>query len=169
MAYNEDIAHRLRESIAPFNQNFIEKRMFGGVCWLYHGKMTVGVIKDHLVARVLSPQYEEELQKDYASEMNFTGKIMKEFLYLNSDAYDTEEKLMNWINLGIEHAQFKINCNHNSSSDLIIFNLLGSIVYSKNNISTNEKINTNQLSNGVYHVRISNDGNSATKKLIIKH
>jgi len=56
--------------------------MFGGVCFLYKGKMTVGVIKDDLAVRVIPLKMAGELEKHNVRPMNFTKKAMKEFIYV---------------------------------------------------------------------------------------
>ncbi len=51
MAFDEVLADRVREKLtaAP---GVAEKRMFGGIAFLTHGNMTVGVHGDELIARI---------------------------------------------------------------------------------------------------------------------
>ena len=49
MAYNENLAYRIRQSLKIIPEEFSEKKMFGGLSFLYGGKMTVGIVKDDLV------------------------------------------------------------------------------------------------------------------------
>ena len=46
MPHNEQLAHRIRKAIALFPDEFTEKKMFGGLAFLYKGKMTVGIVKN---------------------------------------------------------------------------------------------------------------------------
>ncbi len=108
MAFDEQLALRLRAALKPFENEITEKKMFGGTCFLLHGKMTVGIVKDQLMVRVLSGAYEEVLKEEYVKEMDFTGKPLKEFVYVSQEAIPTEFELMRWINYGIEHAKSKL-------------------------------------------------------------
>lgn len=107
MPYDENLAHRLRSLVTSMD-HFEEKKMFGGIAFLYKGKMTVGIIKDELCARFLESEHPSILTKEGVRPMDFTGKTMKDFVYVNQDALQSEEELMNWIKLGIEHAESKL-------------------------------------------------------------
>ncbi|MFD0964168.1 TfoX/Sxy family protein [Pseudofulvibacter geojedonensis] len=109
MAFNELIAKRIRALTALYKEEFTEKRMFGGLSFLYKGKMTVGIVKDQLAVRVIESKLEKTLKKPHIKPMDFTKKPMKEFVYVEADAFDTEEKLLYFIELGLEHAKSKLN------------------------------------------------------------
>ncbi len=111
MAFNERLANRIREQLTFFPENFTEKKMFGGICFLYEGKMTVGIVKDDLMVRVVSEKMEENLAKDYVRPMDFTKKPMKEFIYVSAEGFETEHQLLLWIELGLEHAKHKLGLN----------------------------------------------------------
>lgn len=83
--------------------------MFGGYCTLYKGKMAIGEMKGRLLVRVISEKMETVLNSTFVNPMDFSGKPMKEFVFVSEEAFDTNEKLQNWIELGIEHAQLKSN------------------------------------------------------------
>jgi hypothetical protein len=40
--------------------------------------------------------------------MDFTKRAMKEFIYVASEGFKTESKLLHWIELGLEHAKRKL-------------------------------------------------------------
>ena len=105
MAYNEELAQRMRSALKPLSKNIEEKRMFGGIAFMYKNKMACGVMKDDMMVRVVAEKYEDRLKHPDAREMDFTGKTIKNFLYVSPSAFETEEKLMDWINLSIEHAE----------------------------------------------------------------
>lgn len=109
MAYNTKLIENIRAAIKFFPEEFVEKKMFGGIAFLYGGKMTVGAINDNLMVRVLSEKMETNLTKPYVRPMDLTGKAMKEFIFVQHEGYDTQEKLNQWIELGLEHAKFKLN------------------------------------------------------------
>lgn len=109
MAFNERLANRIREQFTFFPETFTEKKMFGGICFLYEGKMTVGIVKEDLMVRVLSEKMEENLEKDFVRPMDFTKKSMKEFIYVSAEGCETEYELLQWIELGLEHAKYKLS------------------------------------------------------------
>ncbi|WP_422351212.1 TfoX/Sxy family protein [Flagellimonas sp.] len=108
MAYNEELAERIRAAVKLFPEPFTEKKMFGGIAFLYEGKMTVGPVKDDLMVRVISEKMEAVLQQDFVRPMDFTGKPMKEFIFVSPEGFRTEEQLQGWIELGLEHAKSKL-------------------------------------------------------------
>jgi len=108
MAFNEQLGYRIREQLQYFREDFTEKRMFGGLAFLYQGKMTIGIVKDDLMVRVLSDKMEAVLDNEYARPMDFTKRPMKEFVYISEEGIKTEEQLLHFIELGLEHAKSKV-------------------------------------------------------------
>ena len=108
MPYNTELADRVRERIAKKGLELTEKKMFGGLSFLYQGKMMVGIIQDDLIGRICSPTYEEALGWNHCSEMKFTGKPMKEFITVSQEGLTTDTEIDRWIEYGIEHAMFKL-------------------------------------------------------------
>jgi TfoX/Sxy family transcriptional regulator of competence genes len=106
---SHDIVKRIQMALSPWKMDITEKRMFGGTCFLYKEKMCVGETKHRLMVRVRAEKMAECLANPNVSPMNFTGKTMKEFIFVHNEGFDTEEKLQQWIELGIEHAQLKSN------------------------------------------------------------
>lgn len=102
MVYSETLAKRIRESIKG-KRNITEKKMFGGLAFLLKGKMFCGIIKDDLMIRTGSEEYENALSKPYARPMDFTGKPMKGFVYVSSDGCKTTKSLSDWISLGLDY------------------------------------------------------------------
>lgn len=108
MAYDEELVKRIRDAISFFPEEFTEKKMFGGVAFLYQGKMTVGPVKNDLMVRVIGSKMEDVLQQQFVRPMDFTGKPMKEFIFVSPEGFKTEEQLQNWMELGLEHAKSKL-------------------------------------------------------------
>ncbi|WP_299484952.1 TfoX/Sxy family protein [uncultured Allomuricauda sp.] len=108
MAYDEELAKRIRSSASLFPEEFTEKKMFGGVAFLYQGKMTVGPVKNDLMVRVIHSKMEKVLQQEFVRPMDFTGKPMKEFIFVSPEGFKTEEQLHQWMELGLEHAKSKL-------------------------------------------------------------
>ncbi len=109
MAHNQELARRLELLFSKLPAQFTQKKMFGGLSFLFEGKMTIGIVKEDLVVRVIADKMDEVLQKDYVRPMDFTGKPMKEFVFVGPEGYRTEEQLQHWVELGWEHAKSKLN------------------------------------------------------------
>lgn len=103
MAYNEKLADRVREIIAINHKNVEEKAMFGGLCFMVNDKMCVGVEKDRMMVRLDPEKYEAVIEKDGVKPMDFTGKIMKGYVFVDNDALNTKKKLEYWMDLALEY------------------------------------------------------------------
>ena len=103
MAYDEKLANKTREIIASTHDNVEEKKMFGGLCFMVDDKMCVGVESDRLMVRLDPGKFEEVMEKEGCRPMDFTGKIMKGFVYVDLASLNTKKKLEYWINLALEY------------------------------------------------------------------
>jgi hypothetical protein len=96
MAYDEGIAQRLREVLGD-NTEVVERKMFGGLAFMVSGHMCCGVVGDVLMARVGPGQYEDALSRPFARKMDFTGKPLKGFVYVDPDGFQTDGDLEAWV------------------------------------------------------------------------
>lgn len=103
MAYNEKLADRVREIITLTHKITEEKKMFGGLCFMVNDKMCVGVEKERLMVRLNPDLMEEVKEKEGCRPMDFTGKIMKGYVFVDIPALNTKKKLEYWIQLALEH------------------------------------------------------------------
>jgi len=103
MAYNERLADMTRELISLTHKDVQEKAMFGGLCFMVNDKMCVGVEKDRLMVRLDPARYEEAMEKDGCKPMDFTGRVMKGFVFVEAGVLTTKQKLGYWINLALEY------------------------------------------------------------------
>lgn len=76
--------------------------MMGGLCFMVDDKMCIGIIKNQLMCRIDHAIYEEALSKTGCKEMNFTGKAMKGYVYVEPEAIDSEIDLEYWIQLCLD-------------------------------------------------------------------
>ena len=102
MAYNEKLADRTREIISLTHKNVEEKKMFGGLCFMVNGKMCVGVEQERLMVRLDPEKYDEAMEKEGCKPMDFTGKIMKGYVFVDIDSLNTKKKLEYWVKLALE-------------------------------------------------------------------
>lgn len=91
MAYNRELAERVRSAMRGI-PDLREKKMFGGLSFLHHGKMTVGIVKEDLAVRVIAEKMEESMQNPHVRPMDFTKKPMKEFVYVSEGGFTSEEQ-----------------------------------------------------------------------------
>ena len=98
MAYDEGVAERIRE-IFEGRSDIAEKKMFGGIAFMHHGNMCCGIVKDVLMARVGPDRYEAALARPFAREMDFTGRSMQGFVYVDPAGFAEDDELNRWISL----------------------------------------------------------------------
>src|SRR5262245_57483919 len=103
MAFNEQLADRTRELIAATHKNIEEKHMFGGLCFMVNEKMCIGVEKDRLMVRLDPQVYDTVIEKDGCTPMDFTGKVMKGFVFVDEGVLNTKKELENWLKLALEY------------------------------------------------------------------
>jgi TfoX/Sxy family transcriptional regulator of competence genes len=103
MAYNERLADMTRELISQSHKNVEEKAMFGGLCFMVNDKMCVGVEKERLMVRLDPAKYDEVIEIEGCKPMDFTGKIMKGFVFVDADVLTTKKRLEFWVKLALEY------------------------------------------------------------------
>ncbi len=96
MAYNEKLAERMRKFLAR-RKGVTEKRMFGGLAFMLNGNMCCGVVKETLMVRVGPEQYEKVLREPHARPMDFTGRSIKGFVYVDPKGCQTDDALRKWV------------------------------------------------------------------------
>src|SRR6218665_3969815 len=99
MAYNEALADRVRAIISLRENKVEEKKMFGGLCFMVNDKMCVGVEKERLMLRIDPAIYETLITQEGTSPMDFTGRIMKGYIFVSEQVLSGKPKLKYWIDL----------------------------------------------------------------------
>lgn len=102
MAYDEQLAKRIRGTFLKSKVRFEEKRMMGGLCFMVGGKMCVGVEKSRLMARIDPAIYDAALRRKGCVPMDLTGRPMRGFLFVNSVGMTTDAELESWLKLALE-------------------------------------------------------------------
>ncbi|MBK6966661.1 MAG: TfoX/Sxy family protein [Bacteroidales bacterium] len=105
MAYNENLADRTREIIALTHDRVEEKKMFGGLCFMVNDKMCLGVMNDRLMVRLNPDRYDEVIELDGCRPMDFTGKTMKGYVYVEMESLASHKQLQYWADLALEYNQ----------------------------------------------------------------
>jgi hypothetical protein len=102
MAYSEHLVERIRLRLRKVNVTK-ELKMMGGLIFMVNDKMCVGVDidkktgLDRLMVRVGKASHDQLIFKKGSREMDFTGKVMRGFLFIHPDGFDTESDLDFWI------------------------------------------------------------------------
>lgn len=102
MPYDEKLAERI-STILKGKRGLVQKKMFGGIAYMLKDKMFVGIAKNELMVRVLDEKYDEYLKKPNVRLMDFTGRPLRGFLYIDSPGFKTDKQLAKWIDVGIEY------------------------------------------------------------------
>ena len=84
MAYDEALEARIAGVLAG-QPGLVSKKMFGGVAFLVHGNMAVGVHEDMLMVRVGPEAYDQALQDPHTRQFDLTGRVMKGWVTIDAD------------------------------------------------------------------------------------
>lgn len=103
MAYSEYLADRVRNVFEDRKVAYEEKKMMGGLTFMVNEKMCVGVLDDKLMARIDPEQQEQALTKKGCRRMDFTGRPMKGFLFIEPKGMDKDSDLEYWIEQCLEY------------------------------------------------------------------
>ncbi|MDF2373591.1 MAG: TfoX/Sxy family protein [Rhizobiaceae bacterium] len=96
MAHDPHLAELLRETLSD-RAGITEKNMFGGVCFLLNGNMFGGIANhDSFMFRVGKDRHEEALRRPGARPMDFTGRKMAGFVYVDAETA-LETGLAEWV------------------------------------------------------------------------
>ena len=105
MAYDEDLANRVRELVAG-EAGVTEKRMFGGLAFLIGGNMAVAASGQGGVLVRVDPEESDDLAaKRHASPMVMRGREMRGWLRVDEDGVRTKRQLEPWVRRGVAYAR----------------------------------------------------------------
>jgi TfoX/Sxy family transcriptional regulator of competence genes len=104
MAYDEDLAMRVREQLAD-QDAITEKEMFGGLAFLLAGNMSVGIRGSELMVRVGPEGAEDALGQPHARPFDMTGRPMKGWILVAEEGIASERGLAAWVVRGVGFAR----------------------------------------------------------------
>ena len=78
--------------------------MFGGIAFMLAGNMAVGVIGEDLMVRLDPDDAERALEEPHTRPMDFTGKPMKNMVYVDREGTASDEELAQWVDAGADYA-----------------------------------------------------------------
>jgi TfoX/Sxy family transcriptional regulator of competence genes len=101
VSYDEKLAARVR-AILSTRDDVVEKRMFGGLCFMVSGAMCCGLTQTDFMVRVGSERYDEALAQPHARPMDFTGRPLKGMVYVAPPGLRTDAALSRWVRRGLD-------------------------------------------------------------------
>src|ERR1700712_2253881 len=105
MAYDEDLADRLRAAI-PHPDGVTEKRMFGGLAFLVHGNMAVSASgQGGILLRVDPTATDSFVSEDGVTRFEMRGREMDGWLRVDPSAAGSDEQLDRWVEIGVAYAR----------------------------------------------------------------
>jgi len=101
MPFSDSLAARTRDALAR-EPGITEKKMFGGLCFLLHGKLLVDVFKDSLIVRLGPEQAPVALKKPHVEAFDITGRPMKGWVLVGPEGIDRDADLKEWVRQAID-------------------------------------------------------------------
>ena len=107
MAYSEFLADKVRQRLAN-KGTVVEKKMMGGLIFMVNDKMCIGIdtdkntMEDRLMVRVGKLPYETLLKKEGSRPMDFTGSVMRGFLFVDPEGFDKDVDLDFWLEKALD-------------------------------------------------------------------
>ena len=97
MAYDEDLANRIRELVAAEN-GVDEKRMFGNMSVAASGR-------GGLMVRVPPAETDKLLTREHVEPMVMAGREARGWLRVSVDGVKTKRQLQSWVSRGVDYAK----------------------------------------------------------------
>lgn len=105
MAYDEDLADRVRELISA-EAGVDERPMFGGLAFLVDGRMAVAVSgRGGLMVRVDPSQAARLCSRPHTQPFEMRGVEMKSWLRVEGEGLRTKRQLKQWVSRGVAYAR----------------------------------------------------------------
>ena len=105
MAYDEDLADRIREQLSG-EKGLEEKRMFGGLAFLINGNMAVAASgQGGVLGRVAPNDTDKLVDGKHVSPMVMAGREARGWLRVATDGVKTKHQLQSWVSRGAGYAR----------------------------------------------------------------
>jgi TfoX/Sxy family transcriptional regulator of competence genes len=105
MAYDEDLANRIRELVLA-EPGVTEQRMFGGLAFLIDGNLSVAASgKGGLMLRVDPAESDKLLSRPYARPFEMRGRVMQGWLRVDAEGLRRKRQLERWVARGLAYAR----------------------------------------------------------------
>ena len=105
MAYDEDLADRIRELVAT-ERGLSETKMFGGLAFLIGGNMAVAASgQGGLLVRADPADADRLTARGAAAPMVMRGRPMTGWLRVDAEHVRTKRQLAKWVEVGVSYAR----------------------------------------------------------------
>jgi len=105
VAYDEDLAERIRELLAT-DHDVAEKKMFGGLAFLIGGNMAVSASgQGGLLLRCDPGETDALIGQPHVSRFEMRGRAMDGWLRVDADAVESRAELERWVAVGVDYAR----------------------------------------------------------------
>lgn len=105
MAYDEDLANRIRELVLR-EPGVSEQRMFGGLAFLIDGNMSVSASgQGGVLLRVDPAETDALLGKPHAHPFEMRGRVMQGWLRVDAEGLKSKRQLERWVARGVTYAR----------------------------------------------------------------
>jgi hypothetical protein len=109
VGYDEELAARVRDAVndAALRRGLSlrEKKMFGGLAFMVRDKMAVGVTNMDLMVRVGAAGYDDALARQHTREMDFTGKPMRGYVFVDPDGTTDPADVAFWVDQAVTNVE----------------------------------------------------------------
>lgn len=102
MAFDQALAERIQNELGDVD-GVTDRRMFGGITFLVHGNLAVGVMGDDLIVRLGAEAAGTALTEPGVRVFDFTGRPMRNWVVVDGDRLD-DEGLTRWLRAGVAFA-----------------------------------------------------------------
>jgi TfoX/Sxy family transcriptional regulator of competence genes len=105
VAYDEDLANRIRELVAE-EPGVTEKKMFGGLAFLINGNMSVSASgQGGLLLHIDPGETDGLLGKPHAQPFEMRGRVMQGWIRVEAEGVETKRQLERWVARGVGYAR----------------------------------------------------------------
>jgi TfoX/Sxy family transcriptional regulator of competence genes len=105
VAYDEDLANRIRELLAG-EPGVTEKRMFGGLAFLVGGNMSVAASgQGGLMVRIDPAETDALVAKPHARPFEMSGRPVQGWVRVDPEGVRTIGDLEQWVKRGVAYAR----------------------------------------------------------------
>ncbi|GAB2726699.1 TfoX/Sxy family protein [Nocardia thraciensis] len=106
MAYDEELADRIRDLLGPMLPETVEKKMFGGLSFMVGGNMAVAASgKGGLLVRVDPAEVDRLVDGELVAPMVMGGRSMHNWLRVDTTLLADDDALRGWIDRGVGYAR----------------------------------------------------------------
>ena len=103
MAYDEEVAERVREVLAA-RAHVSERKMFGSNCFLVRGNLAVCVRQDELLVRLDLEDGARAVAEEGVRVAEMGSRRMRGWVFVAAERILEDEGLASWVDAGADYA-----------------------------------------------------------------